>query len=262
MYDSLKSKLERFRGRRELAYALQMWDYALEFEPNAKTGTTSEAAGRKQRCNNALPYVPSEVLKKFVTLARGDTVLDVGCQGGYGLFDLKRSMDESGIELVGFDNNPDCIELAKALVSEWSGEEHVRLCCSSAEHLDMPDDACSLVIARLLLPYVDVKSTLREFNRVSQNGSLLLLQIHSYGYYWNQICGHMRDPRALVYYLRAILSGALFHCSGKQPLSPRWREVAISAPHMRKLCSAAGFQEVWRASPHVRPMMVFRKGGE
>ncbi len=253
MYAELKDRIADWRHRADLAYPLQMWDCVLRAAGDA--GSPSETFG-------ALPYVPPAVIAAVPdAAARGLEVLDAGCLGGYGLFDLQSRYAGPPLRLTGLDVNPAYIALGRALSPCWAGDADVRFVCAPAEKTGLPDTAFSLIIARLLLPYTDVRAVLAEFHRVARPGAVLLVQSHAVGYYWRQLKTHVNTPRLCLYYLRPVLAGGLFRLTGRQFRSPRWREVALSRHHMLALCEQAGFKCFWEDDRLAkgRPMMAFHK---
>ncbi len=246
-----------------LTYPLQMWRYALDC---ARTGQATPVGGTV----NALPYVPDAVCA-LLPGGAALSVLDVGCLGGYGLFDFARRQSGRVLRLDGVDVDADGIALARAMGALWGAGAlrlpavaHIGFHAAPAERLPFPDAAFDLVIARLLLPYVEVKATLRELHRVAAPGGLLLMQTHAAGYYGRQLVRHRHDPRRLAYYSRPLLAGILFRLTGRQPRAPRWREVALSRRHVLALGAQAGLACVWMdANPsHGRPLLAFRKGDD
>ena len=255
----MDNTLAAFGHQPLLSYPVQMWRYALD----CARGEVAPVAGGEI---NALPYVPDPVVG-LLPAASPLAVLDVGCLGGYGLFDFARRHQVVPLDLAGIDIDRASIELAHSMGEVWASDDGLNSVARLAFHeapstsLPLPDNSCHLVIARLMLPYVDVPATLREFHRVATAGAILLVQTHAPGYYLRQLVRHVRQPLRLAYYSRPILSGLIFRLTGRQPRHRRWQEVAIGNRHMVNVAMHAGFPVVWTDTEthRGRPRFAFRK---
>lgn len=251
----VEEDLERFRGRDELGYAVKMWDYAL------RAARREGSQGLVSDARNILPYVPDAVMRQLPADSTPLRVLDVGCLGGHGLFDVHRRHGDRTTVLAGVDIAPHSIDLAQSLAPAWSDDVATQFVCAGADQLPFADRDFHLIIARLVLPYVNVSAVLDEFARVSSVRCVWLIQTHSFRYYWTQLLAQRRSVSKMIYYLRPILSGSVFSMTGWQCRQNRWREIALSSRQLIKQCRHRGLACVWR-NEHAsmgQPMLAFRK---
>jgi hypothetical protein len=171
-----------------------------------------------------------------------------------------RECDELGYALQMWDY---ALRTASRLSSTWSGDTDVEFICTGADQLPFPDRRFHLIIARLVLPYVDVPAVLDEFARVSAERSVWLVQTHSFRYYVAQVLAHPRSFAKVMYYLRPILSGGVFRLTGWQSRQRWWHEIALSSRHLIEQCRRRGVECFWQNEQAAvgRPLLALRTRG-
>jgi SAM-dependent methyltransferase len=95
----------------------------------------------------------------------------------------------------------------------------VHFATSGAEHLPFTDGSFDVILCRVALPYTDNRQALREMARVLRPGGVLLLKTHHPKYYLHKAVEGIRrrSPLFSIHALRVLLTGAIYHASGKQP---------------------------------------------
>ncbi len=236
-------------------YAVKMWRHALAMlqTPGAVDGS------------GAVPYVPPVVDELLGSLTEDHAVLDVGCLGGYGLFDFTVRRLQAGAVIplmTGVDAAEESIALAQHMVDQgiWAGVGSPNFLVARAEVLPFPNASYDVVIARLLLPYVDVAATLAECRRGLKPGGHVLFQLHASGYYWQRVWKSRKRLKWVVYYLRPLLSGWLCRVTGRQIKGRWWREMALSPKTFGTLAQRYGFDVVRVLGDARRPMVVCVRG--
>jgi len=258
MQAALKETLGKFQDEPEFDYFERMWGFVLGGEQQRSAAQTSETC-------DAIPYVPDEVGALCLGQLDDDSeLLDIGCYGGYGLYDVYRRLRASGQPLpraTGIDVHPLSVRIAKAMAAEWDEERRTSYCEAAAESLPCASASVDLVICRLVLPYVDVRVALDEIVRVMTPGAVSLFQIHTPRYYAAHLFGSLMRPKTALYYLKPILTGAWFALAGRQILHPALKETALSLPRLRRLCADVGLETVWTGGFSRRPLLVAKKMG-
>ena len=231
-------------------YIKTMWKYTIDHQAEAKSA------------DNVLPYMPVVPEQYGVELTASSLVVDVGCLGGYGMFDFvrRRLADDKPIpRLVGIDIDMTSLSMARRMADVWSREPGVEFMCAKSEHLGVASQSVDIIIARLLLPYVAIRETLDEFARVIRPGGLMIIQIHTSAYYRQRLLQHPRQITNWIYHIRPLLSGAFFAVTGRQPAWRRFRETAMTMRHLLALQPLREMVEVWRDSDLQKPLVVLRK---
>jgi len=123
----------------------------------------------------------------------------------------------------------------------------VEFFCSPAETLPFDDKSFELVVCRLALPYTRNSQALAEMARVLRPGGLLILKIHHLYYYlrrlWLAIC--QREIRTGLSIARIIVSGMLYHMTGRQPSRGfKPREVFQTRWMLRRILAKLGLEIV------------------
>jgi SAM-dependent methyltransferase len=234
-------------------YIAQMWNYTLEMHER-QTSCADEFC-------DAIPYVPFEPESYGLDLGKDSTVLDLGCLGGYGLYDFAHHRIESGSQLpdlIGVDRNIRSVEMGRDLAECWGDCANVTFKQMDSAYLGFAPESIDLVVARLLLPYVSVSKTLSEIARVLKNKGIVLFQIHSFKYYRDFCLSSIADPGRCLYYARALLSGMAFVITHHQPQHRWFREIAMGRSTLIKLCRKHGMVPIWEGGFRRKPMVAFR----
>jgi len=234
-------------------YTIRMWQHALRVHADLACPDGS----------GALPYVPAEVETLMGTFDESLLVLDVGCLGGYGLFDFVLRCVREGKpapRLTGVDASDESIDIAQHMVRHgvWCKAPALRFVKVCAEEMPFDTGSFNLVIARLLLPYVDIAATLSELARVTAPGGLILFQLHAPRYYWRQVLKSGWRIRPMAYYFRPMLSFLYCRLIGRQARWRRWRETALTPAMLEKWVGRYGLEAVRVMGDASRPMVLFR----
>jgi SAM-dependent methyltransferase len=252
---TLQRKLQGCYSADELCrYIVQMWNYTLEI--------CEERVQSTHECCDAIPYVPFEPESLGLNLGKDSTVLDVGCLGGYGLYDFALRRVESGREvpkLIGVDTSLFSVKMGLDLAQCWNDCANVSFIQMDGACLAFSSDSMDMIIARLLLPYVIVSNTLTDVSRVLRRNGLILFQIHSFKYYRESCMRSIPHAKRCLYYMRALLSGVAFGITRRQPRHRWFREMAMGRSTLILLCRSHGLVPVWEGGSRSKPMVAFQK---
>lgn len=250
----LRQLLDAWDPVRGARYAAGMWRHTLE----------QHAAGAPLPAgydgSGALPYLPVMPESLGCAVSSRDEVLDAGCLGGHGLFDLAARRRAAGLampRLTGVDNDPESLALARYMAAGWRESAEAVFHEACAEKLPFGNGRFKVAIGRLLLPYTRIGAALNEFARTLAPGGLLYLQVHGPGYYLEQLSRNRRRPRTLVYYMRPLIACAFMKVRGRQPASRWFRETAMTGNMLRRAACRRGLRERWRDPDRRRPFAVF-----
>jgi SAM-dependent methyltransferase len=236
-------------------YLVRMWHYAVDMAP-----LLAAEVPKNENCD-AVPYMPSELEERDIALSNASCVLDVGCLGGYGLFDLAGRRARAGLpvpKLIGVDVDQQSVELGRRLSGLWGAPLDLEIKQGKMEDLPVGNGSCDLVIARLVLPYCDIGLSLSELSRVLKPGGAFLVQLHAPRYYLRRFASSLRRPLAAVYYARPLISGMLLAAFSWQSSSPRWSECALSPSNLNRLARQRDLQLVWSGGSKIKPLALFK----
>ena len=257
MIQELREKLEALKCDCEsFKYISIMWGYALDVEESGGLGIVCDEN------LNALPYMPVEAELIGINLVAGSRVLDVGCLGGYGLFDFTMRRKKAGCpvpRMAGIDVDACSVAVSCGMAGIWGHGLDVSFCEGKSENIPFKSGEFDIVMARGLLPYVRMESTLSEIARVLKPSGAAVIQIHSFGYYWYRFFGVFGKPMAMLYYLRPLISGIWMCCTGRQPRNRLLSETALTSRMLVRLCGKYGLALVWKSDFKRKPLMIFRK---
>jgi SAM-dependent methyltransferase len=251
-WPGLRNELDRAEGNDP--YLIRMWREAL-----------AEADGlARPRESDPLvfPYLPFSPERFGLNLTSVSRVLDVGCLGGFGLFDFavrRRRRRLPVPRLMGVDVDPASLALGAVLSRHWAPPHKASFVGASGEGLPFETGSFDLVIARSVLQYLRIQPALAELARVVRPGGLVFIQVHAPAYYLHQILRHVNNPLQAAYYGRALLSGVLFSTSCVQPQHRWFREAAMTGTRLSALCDELGLEPRWSDQGLRRPLMLFAK---
>jgi SAM-dependent methyltransferase len=253
---------EWLRVRRELnrlsagtdPYIIRMWDEALAEADGIERAPHSDPL--------VFPYVPFSPEQFGLRLSPESRLLDVGCLGGFGLFDftVRRLRMGSPVPVMfAVDLDPSSLALGEALARTWAKPGQLTFQRATGEVLPHASQSFDLVIARSVLQYLQIRPAMEELARVARPGALMLIQVHGPGYYLHQVVRHMERPLQAAYYARALASGLLFSASGMQ-FHHRWfKESAMTDHRLMSLARSLGMKRLWTNHDLRRPLSVFVK---
>jgi SAM-dependent methyltransferase len=251
-WPGLRDELDRVRGYDP--YLIRMWREAL-----------AEADGLERPAEGdplVFPYIPFSPERFGLRLTASSRVLDLGCLGGFGMFDFavrrqRRRLSVPG--MVGVDVDPESVRLGMAAARHWAPPRKVTFTEASGETLPFDDGCFDFVVARSVLQYLRIRPAVRELARVARPGGLVFIQVHAPAYYLHQILRHLKKPLQAAYYGRALASGVLFSASCVQPQHRWFREAGLTSARLISLCQDAGLQPIWSDRGLRRPLMLFRR---
>jgi SAM-dependent methyltransferase len=142
-------------------------------------------------------------------------VLDVGCGGGQEMIPFVTR----GAACVGIDITHASGVFAGRMFGERFPERSVRFATAAAEQLPFAGSVFDVVLCRVSIPYTDNRAALSEIARVLRPGGILLLKTHHLRFYTRKFADgvRQRSPLFSVHALRVLISGAIFHLTGRQP---------------------------------------------
>jgi 2-polyprenyl-3-methyl-5-hydroxy-6-metoxy-1,4-benzoquinol methylase len=241
-------KYEKLHGS---SYMTQMWRVALSHLD------TGEAFAQTR---GALPYLPKRH-GSDVVFDSDMRLLDVGCLGGYGLYDLAHRCEfapERLPAITGIDVDQDSVAFAQDMASVWARHLNVQFTCCRVEDYRNAEPF-DLIICRLVLPYTDVQVAIQSMSQLLAPGGRILLQVHAPTYYWRQLKNNLRSFRRVCYYFRPLLHGMVFSLMGRQILRLSLRETALSRGLVSRLCRKEGLCLDEVIGDTEKPMYWFRK---
>jgi SAM-dependent methyltransferase len=251
-WPGLRDELDHARGYDP--YLIRMWREAL-----------AEADGLDRPGDGdplVFPYVPFSPERFGLWLTASSRVLDLGCLGGFGMFDFARRRQrrrQPVPRLVGVDVDPESVTLGAALARHWAPPRRASFTEASGETLPFAEGSFDLVIARSVLQYLRIQPALVELARMVRPGGLAFIQVHGPAYYLHQVFRHLKKPLQAAYYGRAFASGVLFSTSCVQPQHRWFREAAMTAGRLTTLCHELGLEPVWSDRGLRRPLLLFRR---
>jgi SAM-dependent methyltransferase len=142
-------------------------------------------------------------------------VLDIGCGGGQEMIPFAAA----GATCIGVDIEHASSVLGRRLFGKHYPDFHVDFATSAAEYLPFAAAAFDVLICRVAIPYTDNRRALSEMARVLRPGGVLLLKTHHLRYYIRKMMDGLkrRSPLFSIHAMRVILSGTLYHLTGRQP---------------------------------------------
>lgn len=209
----------------------------------------------------AIPYVPVDLTDLGLHLDTDDSVLDIGCQGGYGLADFWLERHGASLpcpRLVGVEYSRDHLQVARRVAPAWA-DDRVHFVRADGAALPFRQDSFALVVVRVVLPYVRMEPAMLSLSRVLRPGGLVLIQLHAPAYYWSRLKTDAIRPRRALYLLRAIIAGAAFRHTHRQAQCRWLAETAIDAETFRSYSRGFGLELVWEGDDRLRPMLVLRR---
>ncbi len=108
----------------------------------------------------------------IASLREGETVLDLGCGGGFDCFLARLRVGESG-HVIGVDMTPDMIALARGN-GEKSGYNNVEFRLGEIEHLPVADGTVDVILSNCVINLaIDKRQVYRDAYRVLKPGGRL-----------------------------------------------------------------------------------------
>ncbi len=190
-------------------------------------------------------------------------VLDVGCGAGQELLPFVQKLSARG---VGVDISSEAVQLARRQFATLECSAQVEFICCPVESLPFENATFDLVTCRLVLPYTQNAAALSEMARVLRPGGLLILKIHHARYYFARLWFALRraQARRAGWISKVLLTGMLYHLTGRQPKRRFLAEVFQTRWMLRRILSPLGLkirEELKNSDSNSRtPIFVISKG--
>lgn len=129
-------------------------------------------------------------LKKRNTCGRGIEVLEIGCNEGYLVFELKQLFSKDVyLNFTGIDLNPEYIDFANARRNFFK-EEHCMFMLMDAAELRFQDEQFDIIICGSMIEHLEnPESALKEIKRVLKpNGVAIITTPNGNGGLFNALC--------------------------------------------------------------------------
>ena len=257
---ALLGELQRWEQSQSVnPYIPEMWRYTLSYHDAEQTDPT-RVPQSNEKCD-AIPYVPTALQDVGLYVSSSSRILDLGCLGGYGLYDLHSRLAREGGDspsMVGIDVDEDSVAMARAMLPHWGDPAKVEFRVMNAAHLEFDAASFDVVLARLLLPYVPIRRVLAEIARVMSPGAIAILQLHGFRYYFDGCKRSLGRPVQWLYYMRPILSGIVSHLLGWQPRARWFRETALEPAGLERAARSVHLHPVWLGGFRVKPIVVLK----
>jgi SAM-dependent methyltransferase len=144
---------------------------------------------------------PSHILPPAVDPS--GRVLDIGCGAG-------QTLIAAYSDRVSFGVDPD----HAALKLGRSMSDRVRFVCAGAEALPWQRGSFDLVIARVSLPYTDLRLSIREIRRVLAVGGTVWMTLHPFSMAWRQ--ARRGNLKGWLYFVYIVTNSLMFHFLQRQ----------------------------------------------
>lgn len=185
-------------------------------------------------------------------------VVDAGCAAGQQLLPYLEDC-----LCVGIDTDRDTLKLGRGLMRDHDPRARASFLCGRLEALPLRAQCADVVICRVVLQNVALQPSIAELSRLLRPGGALLVMFHHQRYYLRKvrdgICS--ADLRPIVHGLRVLLTGTVFHLSGRQRSVLGTRETYLSHSRLLRIASTAGLDYVTDladGSP-AAPHLLFRR---
>ena len=158
-------------------------------------------------------------------------ILDIGCGAGQTLI-----AEYPQHKTFGIDVDLDALRLGRTLTQS--------ACFASglAEALPYRDEQFDLVIARVSLPYTDIRSSLGEIHRVLRPKGLLWMVLHPFSFCWRQ--ARQGRLRGWLRFLYVLANGIMFHFLQRQFRVGSRQESFQTERGITRALQLAGFHEI------------------
>jgi SAM-dependent methyltransferase len=165
------------------------------------------------------------------------SILDVGCGAGQTLIASRLG---PSVRAVGLDPDFEALALGRRLGAP------VQLVHGRGESLPFASGCFDMVISRVALPYMRLRSALGEMARVLRPGGTLWLLLHSLEHVAREMLGFLRvgELRPALHRLYVMANGFLANAAGIEipsPVSGRYESFQTVAG-MRRQLAALGFE--------------------
>jgi len=184
------------------------------------------------------PEDPRRVLPEVSSSHR--RILDVGCGGGQTL--IACDLSES-VLAVGIDVDHEAIEFGRSVCP------NINFVMAQGEALPFADETFDLVLCRVALPYMHVRTALSQMSRVLTKGGDLWLTLHPFSMTLRELGTNIAalNLKAAIYRSWVLLNGIALHVTGRQarwPLQPHRYETFQTSAAINQALRATGFTDM------------------
>jgi SAM-dependent methyltransferase len=141
-------------------------------------------------------------------------ILDVGC--GFGHPPVRAAVQAEDI-VIGLDINAESLKVAH---SRYPDRQFL---CGQAEHLPFLDRSFDRVVSSVSLPYTDIPCALAEARRVLTHAGTVFMALHNWRFTLQELRTAFPRPGASIFRIYVLLSGVLFHLTGRTLKFPNGR---------------------------------------
>lgn len=132
----------------------------------------------------------------------------------------------------------------------------MQFACARAEALPFPDARFDMVIARVSLPYTNLRASLQEIRRVLKTGGMLWVTLHPFSMAWEQAKASP-SYKGWIYFAYIVFNSTLFGWTQRQvPFLGRYESFQTDRGISRALAKL-GFHEI--APRHGKHFLVTAK---
>jgi SAM-dependent methyltransferase len=115
----------------------------------------------------------------------------------------------------GLDIDPAALRLGRSLTQK------VRFVCGKAEALPYRDGQFDMVVARVSMPYFNIRASLQEIRRVLRPGGMVWMTLHTIAIPWRS--ARTANYKGKLFFAYICLNSILFHvCQRQFPLLGRY----------------------------------------
>ncbi len=143
------------------------------------------------------PGHPANILPP--ALPESHVVLDIGCGAGQTLIAAYPDRVSYGIDV-----DAAALKLGRSLTNR------IRFTRARAEALPYPDQRFDMVVARVSLPYTNLRKSFLEIRRVLKSGGSLWITLHPFSMVWDYAKAS-RNYKGWIYFLYILMNSTMFH---------------------------------------------------
>jgi len=160
-----------------------------------------------------------------------ERVLDIGCGAGQTLMAAYPDRISFGLDI-----DFAALQLGRSLT------DRVRFLQGRAERLPYGNEQFDLVLARVSLPYTNLRFSLKEMRRVLRRGGSVWMTLHAPAIPWRQAL--TSNWKGKIFFGYILLNSALFHLIQRQfPFFGRYESFQTDRG-IRRALGQAGFEDV------------------
>lgn len=158
-----------------------------------------------------------EALLKATENINVRSVLDIGCGAGQEMLPFVAR----GAKAVGIDAMPAVGQIGRKMFMAENLGGRVEFVRAMGHALPFADATFDVLICRVALMYMNIKTALREMERVFRSGGVFFLKYHAPSYYLSKFSEALKRGNILssVHATRCLLTGYSYQKTGRQPFN-------------------------------------------